>query len=100
MVALLYFLLLIYCFSVQYNDSDAVLWMFLYGCAALSVLPFLFRRPQPALAMIVLCVGGTSAVLWAFLCWPFNEEEMREVGGLILITIGHFGLYLGAKKGK
>ena len=98
MAALLYFLLLVYCFSVQYNDSDAVLWMFMYGCAALTVLPFLFRRPQPVLAISVLCIGGISAVCWAVLCWPFNEEELREVGGLTIITIGHLVLYLESKK--
>ena len=90
----LYFLLLLYCVTVQYNDVDAVGWMLFYGIAATSVIPFMFGTPMRLLALSGVCIGGISSLLWGVLCWPLNEEELREIGGFLVITIGHFRLYL------
>ena len=87
-----YVLLLGYCVVVQHNDVDALLWMVLYGAAVVTaVLP----RSVPQLAVVVCALLGIG---WLGL--PVNEEEWRELGGLLLVAIGHALLWRQARSSE
>ena len=81
MLRLCYVLLLCYCLVVQHNDVDALLWMVLYGAAVITIL--LSRASLQLLVAAVALLG----LFW--LGAPVNEEEWRELGGLLLVAVGH-----------
>ena len=89
MLRLCYLLLLCYCVLVQHNDVDALLWMVLYGVAVLTIL--LSRAFLQLLVAVVAVLG----VFW--LGAPVNEEEWRELGGLLLVAVGHGVLWHRAR---
>jgi hypothetical protein len=93
-VTVLYFILLLYCITVQYNDVDTLHWMLVYGIAAASLMPFIAGYKPPYIAQGIGCVALVMALHWSFISWPVNEEELREIGGLLLIMSGHFHLYI------
>ena len=81
MLRLCYTLLLCYCVVVQHNDVDALLWMGLYCVAVLTI--FVSR----ALLQLLVAVVAVLGLVW--LGAPVNEEEWRELGGLLLVAVGH-----------
>lgn len=87
--------------AVQYNDPDPLLWIFVYGGAAL--LTWLFIRDR--LSWWVSAIAGATLLLWAlvllpevwgvvgipdlFEAWEMNNmaiETAREAGGLLIIA--------------
>jgi hypothetical protein len=111
-----YFFLLIFllCVAVQYNDPDTFRWMAIYGAASLCCFLFAVRKLSSYLAAAV----GLIALIWAFLIlpdvWgrtiPFKEifatihmlspgvEEVREMGGLLIISFWMLVLFLKSKR--
>jgi hypothetical protein len=103
MKSLNYMMLAMFLFSVavQYNDPDPLLWMTVYGLAALACLVWL-RRPAHwllpgALGLATLVWAGTLAprVLGRvafgelFEAWEMKDlrvEEARELGGLLIVA--------------
>jgi hypothetical protein len=107
-----YFFLLIFllCVAVQYNDPDPFRWMAVYGAAALCCVLFVIRKLPLQLAAVV----GLVSLIWAILIvpevWgqsiPVKEifatihmlspgvEEIREIGGLLIIAFWMFVLLL------
>ncbi|MCB1174625.1 MAG: transmembrane 220 family protein [Leptospiraceae bacterium] len=99
------FFLVAFLFSVavQYNDPDPVVWMLIYGAAALVCLLFLLGR----LPRWTAAVPGVISLIWALLLLPdiassnaelstqavfgtaqmINErvELVREMGGLLIV---------------
>ena len=89
---LCYALLLCYCVVVQHNDVDSGVWMGLYGAAVVTIL---LPRALPQLLVSIIAVLG---LFWLGL--PVNEEEWRELGGLLLVTIGHGLLWYRARSSE
>jgi hypothetical protein len=89
LTALLYFLLLLYCCAVQYNDVDGLVWMSFYGTAALSILPLFARRGLSNVYWGISAICFPMALSWLLLSWPLNAEEWRETGGLLMVAFGH-----------
>jgi hypothetical protein len=112
-----YFFLLIFllCMAVQYNDPDPLQWMAIYGAALVCCILFAVRKLAPYMAAAV----GLAALAWAVLIlpevWertiPIKEvfatihmlspgvEEMREMGGLLIVSFWMFVLFLKSKRG-
>lgn len=113
-----YFFLLIFllCVAVQYNDPDPLQWMAIYGAAALCCILFAVRK----LPYYVAAAVGLAAFVWACLIlpevWgrpvPMNEvfatihmlspgvEELREMGGLLIVSFWMLVLFLKSKRGE
>ncbi len=75
----------------QYNDPDGLLWMAVYGVAALEcILFFMDRLPRSfAIAYLVLCAMW-AAILWIAVIADsefFFEERGREAMGLMICGI-------------
>jgi hypothetical protein len=87
--------------AVQYNDPDPLLWVLVYGAAAVACGLAVFGRPQRLLSAMT----GGAALVWALMLMPrvfgqvrpselFREtgmatlgiEEAREAIGLILVA--------------
>ena len=99
-----YLMLIVFLFMVvvQYNDPDTLLWMGIYGIAALiCILASLNRLNWGLSALIALTALG-----WALMIAPqvigevsFSElfgslymkslvvEQAREMGGLLIVTV-------------
>ena len=112
-----YFFLLIFllCVAVQYNDPDPLQWIAIYGAALVCCTLFAVRKLSPYVAAAV----GLAALIWAFLIlpevWgrpiPINEvfatihmlspgvEELREMGGLLIVSFWMLILFLKSKRG-
>ncbi|MCX2741139.1 transmembrane 220 family protein [Pontibacter anaerobius] len=101
--AILFGLMFLSFVVVQYNDPDPVIWMIIYGAAALlCFLSAAGKAPAPLLwvAAVLFAVGGIYM-------WPErfegvsigggdikNIEEARESLGLFLATLIFAGLAL------
>jgi len=107
-----YFFLLIFllCVAVQYNDPDPFRWMAIYGAGAACCALFTVRKLPWYLAAAV----GLVALIWAFLILPdvwgrsipmkevfstihmlsLGVEEVREMGGLLIVAFWMFVLFL------
>ena len=86
--------LFVYSVAVQYNDPDPIIWMAIYGGAALFSILCTFRRIPFAL----LLVYGLVSLIWAATIAPLvigkqsliDSEEGREMLGLLLVTVWSF----------
>jgi hypothetical protein len=110
-----YFFLLIFllCVVVQYNDPDPLAWMAVYGAAFVCCILFAVRK----LPFYLPAVVGLVSLIWAILIlpdvWgltiPIKEvfatihmlspgvEEVREMGGLLIVSFWMFVLFLKSK---
>jgi hypothetical protein len=62
----------------QSNDPDAMIWMLIYGAAALlSVLVFLNKITRP-----VLFIAMSAFLIGAFLLWPDSYEGLQLEEGM------------------
>ncbi|MCP3904712.1 MAG: hypothetical protein GY715_13885 [Planctomycetes bacterium] len=86
--------LLAYAASVQFNDPDTVRWALLYGIAAVVALLSAWSR----LPRLVPIAVGVVALVWAAVLAPsalsdvdwsrwIDSEEMRELGGLLIVAV-------------
>ena len=113
-----YFFLLVFllCVAVQYNDPDPLPWMAIYGAAFVCCILFAVRKIPPYVAAAV----GLAGLVWAFLIvpevWgrtiPIKEvfatihmlspgvEEVREMGGLLIVSFWMLVLFLKSKRGE
>lgn len=78
------------CAYFQLNDPDPVLWFGIYSVAGLVALSLFFNRTTAIaqqmlgwsrwpLLLLTLCFG--------VYCWPWSEEQWRELGGIMLLTL-------------
>lgn len=72
----------------QYNDPDALIWIIIYGLAALGCILF-FAKSLPrsaAWAYILLCVAGAIYLLVRVVTARefFFDEQGREMMGLLI----------------
>ena len=109
-----YLLLALFVFSVavQYNDPDPLVWMTIYGLAALACVVAL-KRPAQWVWPGVLCLsalGWAATILprvWGrvragelFAAWEMKDlrvEEAREFGGLLIVAAWMLVLFLRAR---
>ena len=87
--AVCYLLLLLYCIVVQHNDVDSTQWMLIYGASAVSLFPIFLGYRSTSVYRLISLVAFCGAVYWSWMHWPLNEEEYREVGGFLVIAVGH-----------
>ena len=93
-------LLFTYAVVVQFNDPDPLRWVLIYGAAAclcfLAVAGRLPWRPPLGYAAVAVVLGvdtwfrfrGDTDPMAGFPSWGiFNQEVVREVGGLVLVAI-------------
>jgi hypothetical protein len=99
-----YLLLAMFVFSVlvQYNDPDPLVWLTVYGLAAVACV-LAFKRPTHwllpgGLALLTLIWASTLALrVWGrvaigelFEAWEMKDqrvEEARELGGLLIVAV-------------
>lgn len=94
------------CVLLQLNDPDPVVWMAMYGAAALSAAAVPYWRRGWVVAAVVAAVAAAWALaLWSGVAGAVETsdlwrkmsekggrvEEMREAGGLTIVA-----LWLGA----
>jgi hypothetical protein len=96
------FFILIFILSaaVQYNDPDPLVWIAIYGLAALACLSVLINKTPHYYVFFVMAVGY---LISAYLQWPpqfegfvfeevamhsLNIELARESGGLVICALG------------
>ena len=92
----LFVLLFLWSALLQYNDSDPILWIVVYGVAALVTLGFLFDKIK-FIVPLIASIFGFLGFLYHF---PIkfegftigqgdikNIEEGREAFGLLIIAI-------------
>lgn len=93
-----------YATAVQWNDPDALRWMFLYGGAALLCAEAAFRWPPAWVPGTI----GAVALVWAATLLPhvvsdmaltFDEEE-RELGGLVIVAAVMAAVALGSWRAR
>jgi hypothetical protein len=110
-----YLMLAMFIFSVivQYNDPDPLVWMTLYGLAAVACV-IAFKRPAHwllpgGLALLALSWAGTIALrVWGkvavgelFEAWEMKDqrvEEARELGGLLIVAVWMLVLFCRAAR--
>lgn len=95
-LALLFALLFVWAAALQWNDPDALVWIVIYGYAALLLVLFLLGRLSFGLALLsaIVYFGGV------FYAWPAkfegftigagdikNIEEGREACGLLIVAL-------------
>ena len=99
-----YFMLLVFllCVVVQYNDPDSLIWMTMYGFAAITCI--LSIRDEIHLSISISL--GLLGIVWALtllpdvisnysatdnlFTWQMNGlgiEKVREFGGLLIIIL-------------
>ncbi len=86
------FLLFMTCIALQYNDPDPLLWMPIYAIPALLSLLYFLHRGYLWVTLMAGVVYIIGAIYW---CPPlgsvpgniFNNEEVREAGGLLLAGV-------------
>jgi len=98
-----YCMLAMFVFSiiVQYNDPDSLVWMSVYGAAALLTIGFIQDRLHwvlPAILFVITIiwaatiepkVWGRIAFYDLFKAWEMKSiliEEGREMGGLFIVA--------------
>lgn len=97
----LFLLMFLMSVAVQYNDPDPLLWMAIYGAAAVACALSLARRLPRWLPIVIALVAilwslriaprvlGTVPFLDMFAAWEMKDtgiEESREMYGLLLIA--------------
>jgi hypothetical protein len=113
-----YFFLLIFlvCAVLQWNDPDPVRWIVVYLAAAFCCFVFAIRR----LPVYVPVVTAIVSILWILVLLPFvwgqtipmdevfsmihmyspGVEELREIGGLLIVTIWMIALAVKTRRFK
>ncbi|HET8735777.1 MAG TPA: transmembrane 220 family protein [Pricia sp.] len=94
-IALIFFILLLWVVYLQNNDPDALLWYVIYGVATVGSLLFAFDR-LPFLVAVLLCL---AYLIGGFIAWPEtfegfeigagkieNIERGREAIGLLIVS--------------
>ena len=97
--------------ALQYNDPDALRWMVMYGAAAGATVAWELAwavRANAAVIAVVAFGWGTDIAWRTKLEVPFLEavtdwgmhaggsEEIREVGGLVIVGLWMVVIALGA----
>ena len=100
---------------VQYNDSDGLAWMALYGGAAVCCIAFVVGRLPwwiPALASGGALIGAAlmapdviGQIPWGQLVARFEMENLaveqaRELGGLLIVAVWAAGLAIASYPSK
>lgn len=86
----------------QFNDPDSLLWLMVYGVAALACVLFHLKRLPPAAALgyavIMVLVGVYYA--WSVVSQRqyFFYEEGREAMGSVLVAYWMLVLYVRGKR--
>jgi hypothetical protein len=99
-----YFMLLVFllCMVVQYNDPDSLIWMTMYGLAAITCVLSIRDKIHFSISIFIGFVG----IVWALtllpdvissysttdnlFTWKMNDlgvEKVREIGGLFIIIL-------------
>ena len=99
LAAILFYL---YAAIVQWNDADGLIWILVYGATAFLIAARSRLRIHPSIYLglfilfIVwsLFVGGDSLQSDGII----RIEERREAGGLLLVALTMFGLFLVTRK--
>ena len=99
-----YFMLLVFllCMGVQYNDPDSLIWMTMYGLAAITCVLSILDKLHFSISIFIGFVG----IVWALtllpdvissysttdnlFTWKMNGlgvEKVREIGGLFIIIL-------------
>ena len=99
-----YFMLLIFllCMVVQYNDPDSLIWMTMYGLAAITCVLSIWDKIHFSISIFIGFIG----IVWALTLLPdvissysttdnlftwkmngFGVEKVREIGGLFIIIL-------------
>ncbi len=83
------------CTVLQINDPDPMLWIALYGGAALVCLPVARGRPSPRWAPLIMMVLASELALMDVMFPPppeiraddtmWGTEQAREVMGALLV---------------
>lgn len=85
---------------VQYNDPDPVLWIFIYGAAALCCALYMADRLPVLLATILSGVYTLGALYLLFRITvgplPFLDETGREMMGMMEEPREMLGLWIAA----
>lgn len=92
-------ILFLFAAVVQYNDPDGLLWMGIYGAAAILTVLFILQKISwptlgiaAAVSLLAAVVVGVAAlnegaIASAFRTWQMHsvgQEKAREAGGLLL----------------
>ena len=106
-------LLFVFAAGVQWNDPDAVLWMLLYGAAALLSLAAGAGRFYPVATGIALAVylggflyllpalrGASPGAFASFHMKTAADEETREAVGLALCAAWTATLWLRGRRAR
>lgn len=88
--------------AVQYNDPDPILWMVIY------FLPILLGSTHLLGHNIRLYAIGLAILYTIYAVWiypgpvpaPFNNEEFRETGGLLICVFYMVGLAVNARSNR
>ena len=98
----LFLIIFLYCVVVQYNDPDALLWMGIYGIAALICFLTSLRRLHWGISALMAGVTLGLALILApqvmgnvafselFVSMEMKTEvieQAREMGGLLIIAV-------------
>jgi hypothetical protein len=82
--------LFLYAVAVQYNDPDPVVWVVIYGVAAIQSGVIAFRPLPTAIpaitALVALPWAGTLAVRVIGRQSLIDSEEGREMLGLLIVA--------------
>ena len=99
-----YFMLLVFllCMVVQYNDPDSLIWMTMYGFAAITCILSIRDKIHFSISIFIGFVGIVWAltllpdVIYSYsttdnlFTWKMNGlgvEKVREIGGLFIIIL-------------
>lgn len=87
---------------VQFNDPDSMVWLLIYGLAALACVLFHLKRLPPAAALgyaVIMVLVGTYYA-WSVISQQqyFFYEEGREAMGSILVACWMLVLYVRGKR--
>lgn len=93
--------------AVQLNDPDPARWVAVYGLAALLCLLSLGRRLPSILSTALAVVTGAWALVLAVRIFGqplphtalLDDEEIRELGGLLIVAMGMLALTSDAREG-
>jgi hypothetical protein len=109
-----YIFLALFVFSVlvQYNDPDPLVWMIIYGLAAVACVvaikrPAHWQLPGVLLLGNLLWAASIAPRVWGrvrfaelFEAWEMKDlrvEEAREFGGLLMVAAWMFVLFCQAR---
>lgn len=87
-------LLFVVAAAVQYNDSDPMLWIAIYGAAAFLCVLFAIGKFPTMLASVfsTCCLVGSLVLGWQLLTTDpvYPEEVFNEAAGLFVVFLWIF----------